>query len=129
MEARAIGQFERPTLGTRNAFSQAYVRDFHTVWDEAGIAAIRTMAKKNPSGFVAVASKLIPNDVRVAVEASPPGNLSPRDWADLRELLSAVRTCPMQLLEAVEAWVEDVKANREQLHTLGDLTIISVPAI
>jgi uncharacterized protein (DUF1330 family) len=32
-------------------------------------------------------------------------------------------------LEAVEAWVEYVKANREQLHTLGDLTIISVPAI
>jgi putative DNA-invertase from lambdoid prophage Rac len=32
-------------------------------------------------------------------------------------------------LEAVEAWVEDVKANREKLHTLGDLTIISVPAI
>ena len=23
-------------------------------------------------------------------------------------------------LEAVEAWVEDVKANREQLHTLGE---------
>jgi uncharacterized protein (DUF1330 family) len=32
-------------------------------------------------------------------------------------------------LEAVEAWVEDVKANREQFHTLRDLTIISVPAI
>jgi hypothetical protein len=32
-------------------------------------------------------------------------------------------------LEAVEAWVEDVKANREQFYTLGDLTIISVPAI
>jgi uncharacterized protein (DUF1330 family) len=32
-------------------------------------------------------------------------------------------------LEAVEGWVEYVKANREQLHTLGDLTIISVPAI
>jgi uncharacterized protein (DUF1330 family) len=32
-------------------------------------------------------------------------------------------------LEAVEAWVEYIKANREQLHTLGDLTIISVPAI
>jgi uncharacterized protein (DUF1330 family) len=32
-------------------------------------------------------------------------------------------------LEAVEAWVEDVTANREQLHTLGGLTIISVPAI
>jgi uncharacterized protein (DUF1330 family) len=32
-------------------------------------------------------------------------------------------------LGAVEAWVEDVKANREQFHPLGDLTIISVPAI
>jgi uncharacterized protein (DUF1330 family) len=32
-------------------------------------------------------------------------------------------------IEAVEAWVEDVKTNREQLHTLGDLTISSVPAI
>jgi hypothetical protein len=32
-------------------------------------------------------------------------------------------------IEAVAAWVEDVKAIREQLHTLGDLTIISVPAI
>ena len=85
--------------------------------------------RRTPAAFVAVASKLIPTYVRVAVEASPPGNLSPRDWADLRELLSAVSLAPMQLLEAVEAWVEDVKANREQLHTLGDLTIISVPAI
>jgi uncharacterized protein (DUF1330 family) len=32
-------------------------------------------------------------------------------------------------LEAVEAWVEEVKANRDQFHTLGNLTIISVPAI
>jgi len=29
----------------------------------------------------------------------------------------------------VEAWVEEVKANRDQFHTLGNLTIISVPAI
>ena len=47
-------------VGSRSAFSQAYVRDFQTVWDESGIDAIREMAKKNPSGFVAVASKLIP---------------------------------------------------------------------
>ena len=32
-------------------------------------------------------------------------------------------------MEAVEAWVENIKAMREQLHTLGDLTIITVPAI
>ena len=32
-------------------------------------------------------------------------------------------------MEAVEALVENIKAMREQLHTLGDLTIITVPAI
>src|ERR1700746_102733 len=32
-------------------------------------------------------------------------------------------------LEAVEAWVEDIKANREQLRTLANLTILSVRAI
>jgi len=32
-------------------------------------------------------------------------------------------------IEAVEALVDDIKAMREQLHTLGDLTIITVPAI
>ena len=67
-------------LGTRNSFSQAYIRDFHTVWDEAGIGAIRTMAAKNPSGFVAVASKLIPQQVAVDMQASLPGNLSAQDW-------------------------------------------------
>ena len=30
-------------------------------------------------------------DVRVSIEQSLPGNLSPSDWADLRELLSAIQ--------------------------------------
>ncbi len=62
-------------LGSRNAFSQAYVRDFQTVWDESGITAIRAMASKNPSGFVAIAWKLIPQQVAVDMQASLPGNL------------------------------------------------------
>jgi hypothetical protein len=49
------GQTENPNgrpIGSRSAFSQAYVRDFQTVRDESGIDAIREMAKKNPSGLV-----------------------------------------------------------------------------
>jgi Family of unknown function (DUF5681) len=98
-------------LGTRNSFSQAYIRDFHTVWDEAGIAAIRTMAAKNPSGFVAVASKLIPQQVAVDTQASLPGNLSAQDWQVMREIVEAVKLAvpdasskpPGEVLEYVRA--------------------------
>ena len=79
-------------VGSRSAFSQAYVRDFQTVWDESGIDAIREMAKKNPSGFVAVASKLIPQQVSLDMQASLPGNLSLEDWQLLREVIQAVRS-------------------------------------
>ena len=49
----------------------------------------------------------------------------------LGEALNANRVVVHEFpsIEAVEAWVEDVKAMREQLHTLGDMTIITVPAI
>ena len=49
------------------------------------------MAKKNPSGFVAVASKLIPQHVAVDMQASFPGNLSPADWQVLLSILDAVK--------------------------------------
>jgi hypothetical protein len=31
--------------------------------------------------------------------------------------------------EAAEAWAEELRQHRHQLHTLGDLCIVSVPAI
>jgi uncharacterized protein (DUF1330 family) len=31
--------------------------------------------------------------------------------------------------EAAEAWAEELRQRRDQLHTLGDLSIVSVPAI
>jgi hypothetical protein len=56
------GQTENPNgrpIGSRSAFSQAYVRDFQTVRDESGIDAIREMAKKNPSGLVGAPAKFL----------------------------------------------------------------------
>ena len=35
-------------IGSRSAFSQSYVRDFQTVWDESGIKAIREWQARIP---------------------------------------------------------------------------------
>ena len=32
-------------------------------------------------------------------------------------------------LESVEHWVEEIRARRDELHTLGELSVVSVPAI
>jgi hypothetical protein len=37
-------------------------------------------AEKQPAVFFATCARLLPNDVRVTVERSLPGNLSPSGW-------------------------------------------------
>ena len=49
-------------------------------------------AKTQPSVFFATCARLIGPEVKLTIEQSLPGNLSPSDWADLRELLSAVQS-------------------------------------
>jgi hypothetical protein len=44
-------------------------------------------AEKQPAVFFATCARLLPNDVRVAVKQSLPGNLSVEDWAILRQVL------------------------------------------
>ena len=44
-------------------------------------------AGKQPAAFFATCAQLLPNDVRVTVEQSLPGNLSIEDWATLRQVL------------------------------------------
>jgi hypothetical protein len=44
-----------------------------------------------PETFVAIAAKVCPSDVRVTLEQQIPGNLSPDDWATMREIVEAVR--------------------------------------
>ena len=48
---------------------------------------------EHPSAtYFAVCSRLIGPEVKVTIEQSLPGNLSATDWADLRELLSAIQS-------------------------------------
>jgi len=48
-------------------------------------------AEKQPAVFFATCARLLPNDVRVTVEQSLPGNLSMEDWQTMREIIAAVR--------------------------------------
>jgi hypothetical protein len=77
--------------GIRTAFSQGFIRDFALVWQEEGLEAVRKVARKSPETFVAIAAKVCPSDVRVTLEQQIPGNLSPDDWATMREIVEAVR--------------------------------------
>jgi hypothetical protein len=48
-------------------------------------------AKTQPATFLGIASRLIPQQVAVDLQASLPGNLSMEDWATMREVMEAVR--------------------------------------
>ena len=78
-------------IGTRQAFSQGFIKDFSTVWQEEGLEAVRKVARKSPESFVAIAAKVCPADVRVSIERSLPGGLGPEDWSLLQEVIQAVK--------------------------------------
>jgi hypothetical protein len=74
-------------IGSRTVFSDNFVRDLASVWSEEGRETMVKTARSNP----AVCARLIPNDVRVTVEQSLPGNLSAQDWQVMREIVEAVK--------------------------------------
>ena len=57
-------------------------------------------ARNNLAVFFATCARLIPNDVRVTVEQSLPGNLSMEDWQVMREIVAAVRKPSRVLLRS-----------------------------
>ena len=77
-------------VGSRAAFSAGFTRDLAEVWAEKGKASMLYTADKQPAVFFATCARLLPNDVRVTVEQSLPGNLSPSDWHLMLEVVEAV---------------------------------------
>ena len=78
-------------VGSRSAFSAGFTRDLAEVWAEKGKASMLYTAEKQPAVFFATCARLLPNDVRVTVEQSLPGNLSPSDWHLMLEVVEAVK--------------------------------------
>ena len=78
-------------VGSRTAFSAGFLKDLAEVWSEEGRETMVKTAKANPAVFFATCARLIGPEVKLTIEQNLPGNLSPADWADLRELLSAIQ--------------------------------------
>jgi hypothetical protein len=92
--------------GTRSFLSKNYIADFHTVWQESGIDCVRRLAKKSPEAFVALAGKLVPNDVRVAIEQTYSG-LSPEDLSILQAIKESLPSANSQSPTEVLTYVRD----------------------
>ena len=75
----------------RGRFSERFVADLTTAWEQYGETALAETAKLYPDRFVAICSHLIPKDVSVSLTARLPANLDASDWELLLEVLSAVK--------------------------------------
>ena len=85
------GNLNGRPIGSRSAFSAGFTRDLAEVWAEKGKASMLYTAEKQPATFFATCARLLPNDVRVTVEQSFPGNLSMEEWQMMKEIIAAVR--------------------------------------
>ena len=85
------GNLNGRPVGSRSAFSAGFTRDLAEVWAEKGKASMLYTAEKQPAVFFATCARLLPNDVRVTVEQSLPGNLSMEDRQMMKEVIAAVR--------------------------------------
>ena len=77
--------------GSRAVFSAMFMRDLQKVWVEHGAEAMAHTARSRPEIFVGICSKLLPQDVQIALQASLPGQLNPNDWQLLIEMMSAIK--------------------------------------
>ena len=78
-------------VGSRNAFSSAFLHDLTAVWAEHGREAMVHCAKHDPSLFFGICSRVLPKDVAVSITERTPGGLDPDDWQLLLSMLEAVR--------------------------------------
>jgi hypothetical protein len=85
------GNLNGRPVGSRSTFSAGFTRDLAEVWAEKGKASMLYTAEKQPAVFFATCARLLPNDVRVTVERSLPGNLSMEDWQMMKQVIAAVR--------------------------------------
>lgn len=51
--------------GTRNKFSEAFMRDILEDWEEGGAKAIKAVRENDPSTYLRVAASIIPKDINI----------------------------------------------------------------
>jgi hypothetical protein len=55
--------------GSRNKISEAFLKDLAAEWEISGPAALKVMAKEDPSGFVKVTAALLPKEFEITQTA------------------------------------------------------------
>jgi hypothetical protein len=102
IETRVIGRPWKPgesgnpngrPVGSRNAFSAAFLEDLRDVWIAHGKGAMIHTAKTSPEAFFATCARLIPRDIAVTLTSKLPANLDATDWQMLIETLDAIKQC------------------------------------
>jgi hypothetical protein len=53
--------------GARSRLSEAFISDLHTVWEEAGITALRVCAAERPNEFCRLVALLMPRDLNLSI--------------------------------------------------------------
>jgi hypothetical protein len=67
--------------GSKNKLTERFWVDLYGVWQEMGEAAVKTMAKKDPAGFVRVVASVMPKEAELTVKRSSMAELSDDELA------------------------------------------------
>jgi hypothetical protein len=77
-------------VGSRSAFSAAFITDMQASWAQHGPNVLAQVAKRDPSRYLGVCASLIPKDVSLSIEQRLPGGLSPSDLAIFQAIKAAI---------------------------------------
>ena len=77
-------------VGSRTAFSAAFLRDLAETWAEHGKATMVHTAKVQPEIFFATCARLIPKDVQISIEQGMPRGVGPEELAILQAIKAAI---------------------------------------
>jgi hypothetical protein len=103
-------------IGSRQAFSAAFLRDLGEVWADHGKTAMLHCARTQPETFFATAARILPKDVAVTIEQAMPRGLEPEDLAILRAIKAAIPDANSRSPDEVLSFVLDaVRAHSAQL--------------
>ena len=75
----------------RARLTERFVSDVTVSWEKHGASVLETMAKKAPTQFADLCSRLIPRDVSVTLQQRLPGGLEPDDWSIALSVFEAIK--------------------------------------
>src|SRR6516162_7781219 len=108
-------------VGSRTAFSNAFLRDPAESWAEHGKATMVHTAKANPEVYFATCARLIPKDVQLTIEQTTPRGLDQSDMSILRAIKQSLPDANSRTPSEVLNYVLDaVRAHSS--HQLIDAT-------